>query len=404
MEATRFETALKKADQNLKQKTKAKGSGKITKIVSMDQHAPKITFVLFDEVTERSSAQSRTQVFDVDQYPEDKELYESIKARGVITPIVVRSLDSKTPGIKKRGERVFALVSGHRRVEAAKLAGLKGVPGILARDDEDHDLITLAENMGRRELSTYERAMAIRSLKEDRGFSNRQTAQVTGISRAHVNRMVNSFDAPASLQEMWKRGSLSIAAMEVMKRHWDKFEGELPQSTLSKVEKISLTGAKDLCAQLDLGTALELALKSVGSLAQRPRTNEKAATNKKKIRSDSKTKKDNQSFKSEQKESIIAALRGVFPKTKAGQFNALFDLAIANNNKNIEVLWAAALYVSRGGKVDRALVDTSIALQDRSVRSLIAREVKLIRRVSSLRQNLKRGDKEIKKVLQTIFS
>lgn len=97
-------------------------------------------------------------------------------------------------------------------------------------------------------------------------------------------------------------------------------------------------------------------------------------------------------------------MRGVFPKTKAGQFNALFDLAIANNNKNIEVLWAAALYVSRGGKVDRALVDTSIALQDRSVRSLIAREVKLIRRVSSLRQNLKRGDKEIKKVLQTIFS
>ena len=403
MEATRFDTALKKAGKDLKQTTKSKDAVAITKRARMDQHAPKITFVLFDEIAEISSAQSRTQVFDVDQYPKDNELYESIKARGVITPIVVRELNSEHTVITKRGERSFALVSGHRRVEAAKLAGLKGVPGIMARDEDDHDLMTLAENMGRRELSTYERAIAIHSLKEDRGFSIRQTAQATGISRSHVSRMVNSFDAPAALQEMWKKGSLSIATLEVMKRHWDKFDGDLSKSTLSKVGKISLSDAEGLCAQLDIGTKLEPALQSIGGFTHTTRKPEKAAPIKKEGKSAGKARKDDKTFKSEQKEAIIKALRGVFPKTKAGQFNALFDLAIATNTKDIEVLWAAALYVSRGGKVDRALGDTCSALQDRKVRSLIAREVKLMRQVSSLIQGLKRGDKEIKQFLQTIF-
>jgi ParB/RepB/Spo0J family partition protein len=399
MEATRFDTALKKAGKDLKQSTKTKSPSTKSKRLSMDQHAPKITFVLFDEIQQISRAQSRTQVFDIDQYSEDNELYESIKARGVITPIVVRSLDSESPVIEKRGERAFALVSGHRRVEAAKLAGLKGVPGIMARDEDDHDLMTLAENMGRRELSTYERALAICSLKEDRGFSNRKTAQATGISSAQVDRMVNSFKAPEPLQEMWKKGSLSMTTMEVMKRHWDKFEGDVPKKTLSRVEKISLSAAKELCAQLDLGTDLETSLQSIGGSQQSTRKSE----NKKKSQSVATPKKDDKTFKSEQKEAIIKALRGVFPKTKAEDFNALFDLAVANNIKDFEVLWAAALYVSRGGKVDQALRNASHALRDRSVRSLIAREVKLMRQVSSLMQGLKRKDKENKRILQTIF-
>jgi len=402
MEATRFDTALKKAGNNLKEKAGAKVTDSKTNKNNLDLHAPMITFVLFDEIKEISSAQSRTEVFDVDQYPQDRELCESIKARGVITPIVVRDINKDQAVIAKRGERSFALVSGHRRVEAAKLVGLKGVPGILARDEDDHDLITLAENMGRRELTTYERAMAIRSLKEDRGFSNRQTAKATGISRSHVNRMVNSFDAPAALQEMWKQGSLSIATLEVMKKHWDKFEGELPKKTLTKVETLSLSDAENLCAQLDLGTELELALQSVGGFAHTINIDESMPI-KKKSQSTNTAKNNDPFFKSDQKEAIIKALGDVFPKIKAGQLNALFDLAIATNTKDIEVLFASALYVSRGGKVDQALGDMSHALQDRTVRSLIASEVKLMRKASSLMQGLKRKDKEIKRFIQTIF-
>ena len=403
MEATRFDTALKKAGKDLKQITKLKESGSKTKRTNLDQHAPKITFVLFDEIKEISKAQSRIHVFDVDQYPEDNELYESIKARGVITPIVVRDLNSDQKGITKRGDRTFALISGHRRVEAAKLAGLKGVPGILARDEEDHELMTLAENMGRRELNSYERAVAIQTLKEDRGLSIRKTAELTGLSKTAVARLLSPFDAPDTLRELWKNESLTMTHLEVLKRHWNKFEGDLPKTTLSRVEKISKRDAEDLCVLLDTGVELEPALQSIGSHEQNPKISDKAVSIKKTSLSTTKSNKAENNFKSEQKEAIIRALGDVFPKIKAGQLNALFDLAIVTNTKDIEVLWAAALYVSRGGKVDQALGDISHALKDRTVRSLIAREVKLMRQVSSQLQGLKRADKELKQFLQTIF-
>jgi len=404
VEATRFTTAMKKADQDLQQTARSKSSSSKRTLTNLDRFAPKITFVLFDEITENSPVQSRTRIFDVDHYPEDKELYESIKARGVITPIVIRDLNTVQSGIQKRGERAFALIAGHRRIEAAKLAGLKGVPGILARDEDDHDLMTLAENMGRRELSSYERAVAIHSLKEGRGFTIRKTAGATGLSSTTVARMISAFSAPEKLQEMWKNGSLTVTTLEVLKKHWDKFEGDLSKTTLAKVEKISKGDAKDLCAQLDTGTELEPALQSIGIIEQVKAKLETTSINTQKNQTASTASKGDKTFKSEQKEAIIKALRGVFPKIKAGQLNTLFDLAIANNAKDIEVLWAAALYVSRGGKLDRALGDTLKMLQDRRIRSLLAREVKLMRQVSSQLQSLKRGDKEVKHFLQAIFA
>jgi ParB/RepB/Spo0J family partition protein len=404
METTRFETAMKIALRDLKKSDGDSQDGEKSKSTRMRLHAPKITIVLFEEIAEDSPAQSRTNIFDIDQYPEDMELYESIKARGVITPIVVRDLKSDQPGIKKRGDRIFALISGHRRVAAAKLAGLKGIPGIMARDEDDHELMTLAENMGRRELSTYERAAAVYSLKEDRGFSIRQTAKATGLSASYVSRMVSSFDAPAQLQELWKEESVSAATLEALKKHWGKFEEDVSKSTMSIVEKISIREAKELCDQLDLGMGLEPALHSIGGLDHTQTENKKGATQKKKRSSSGTGGKDEKTFKTEQKEAIIKALRGVFPNTKAEQLNALFDLAIATNTKDIEVLWAAGLYVSRGGKVDQALDNTSKALKDRKVRSLIKQEVKQTRKVSGLMRGLKRGDGELKKILQILFA
>lgn len=403
MEATRFDTAMKKADRDLKKNARDSQERNKSKSTIMRYSAPKITFVLFEEIAENSPAQSRTNIFDIDQYPEDMELYESIKARGVIIPIVVRDLKSDQPGIKKRGDRSFALISGHRRVAAAKLAGLKGIPGIMARDEDDHELMTIAENMGRRELSTYERAAAVYSLKEDRGFSVRQTAKATGLSKSYVARMVSSLDAPEALQELWMAESVSAATLEVLKKHWGKFEEGVSKSTMSLVEKISIREAKDLCDQLDLGMELEPALLSMGGLEQSPTENKKGATQKNNP-SIGTTSEDDKTFKTEQKEAIIKALQGVFPKITEGQCNALFDLAIATHSKNIEGLWAAGLYVSRGGKVNQALAHTSEALKDRKVRSLVKQEVKLMRKVSGLMQGLKRGDGELKKILQILFA
>jgi len=172
---------------------------------------------------------------------------------------------------------------------------------------------------------------------------------------------------------------------------------------MSMVEMLSTREAKDLCDQLDLGTGLEPALQTIGGLAPTKVEDKKRVTQKKKHPSGGTDNKDEKTFKTEQKEAIINAIHGVFPNTKAEQLNALFDHAIVTNNKDVEVLWAASLYVSRGGTVDQALDYTSEALKDRKIRSLIKQEVKMMRKVSGLMQGLKRGDKELKEILKIIF-
>ncbi len=123
--------------------------------------ARRLTFILFEEIIENSPTQSRTVVFDPDKCEEDSELLESVRQNGIVTSIIVRELEKeghvKDPfQMKKQGERTFALIAGHRRVAAGKAAGLAGTEGVIAKPNEDHNLITLVENMGRRELTTYE--------------------------------------------------------------------------------------------------------------------------------------------------------------------------------------------------------------------------------------------------------
>ena len=115
------------------------------------------TFVMFDEILEDSPVQSRRVVFNPDSNPKDRELLESIKASGIVTPIIVVPLEKQ--GV--RGQRQFALVAGHRRVAAGKLAGLAGTTAKVVPDNVDPEAITLAENSGRRDLSSYERAQAL---------------------------------------------------------------------------------------------------------------------------------------------------------------------------------------------------------------------------------------------------
>ena len=184
-----------------------------------------LTFVLFSEILEDSPAQSRANVFDPNRSPKDRELLESIKTNGIIQPIVIRPLENSGLdfGVKK-GERKFAIVAGHRRVAAGKAAGQNGVQGIIARSDDDHELITLAENMGRRELSSYERAQALKSLQERRGLSVRKVADLVGVSPAYTSELFSALSAPGFLLDSWKDGSVSTKAVVDLKDHWSSFE------------------------------------------------------------------------------------------------------------------------------------------------------------------------------------
>ncbi|MBE7008313.1 MAG: ParB/RepB/Spo0J family partition protein [Ruminococcaceae bacterium] len=104
------------------------------------------------------------------------ELSRSILRYGIIQPLTVR-----------RGAQGYELIAGERRLRAAKLAGLREVPCLLARaDEEDSTLLALIENLQRRDLHWYEEAVAIAKLISAYGLSQEQAAEKLGKSQSAI--------------------------------------------------------------------------------------------------------------------------------------------------------------------------------------------------------------------------
>jgi len=130
------------------------------------------------------------------------ELAESIAARGLLQPIIVR----RAPG----GEG-YQLVAGERRWRAAQRAGLHQIPA-LVRDLDDAATyeIALVENIQRQDLNAIEEASAYRKLIEDFGHSQDALARLVGKSRSHVANLMRLLDLPRAVQELVGDGSLAM--------------------------------------------------------------------------------------------------------------------------------------------------------------------------------------------------
>jgi ParB family transcriptional regulator, chromosome partitioning protein len=103
------------------------------------------------------------------------DLAASIKARGLLQPIVVR-----------RGTDGYQLLAGERRFRAAHIAGLDRVPALIREGDDDLE-IALIENLQREDLSPLEEAEALALLIERHGYSHREVADLLGKSRPYVS-------------------------------------------------------------------------------------------------------------------------------------------------------------------------------------------------------------------------
>ena len=127
-------------------------------------------------------------------------LAESIKARGVLQPLVVRSL----PGGS------YELVAGERRLRASKLAGLELVPAIVRETEESERLeIALIENMAREDLSPIEEARACATLVDDLGVTKEELGRRVGRSRVAISNAIRLLDLPDEAQAMLQSGELS---------------------------------------------------------------------------------------------------------------------------------------------------------------------------------------------------
>ena len=134
-----------------------------------------------------------------------KELAGSIKAKGMIQPLIVR------PDPKK-GEGHFLLVAGERRLRAAKTVGLVVVPvRVLELDDQAALLYQVDENLHRKDLGPIEEARGFKLLLEARKYNVEQLSQLVDKSKVYVYRAVNLLELPAQVIELIEVGTLTPA-------------------------------------------------------------------------------------------------------------------------------------------------------------------------------------------------
>ena len=129
-----------------------------------------------------------------------QELAQSIRASGIIQPLLVR----------RRGG-LFELVAGERRWRAAQLAGLTRVPAIV-RDVPDENLLELAliENIQRQELNAIEEANAYKRLIESLGLTQEEVAQRVGRDRTFITNYLRILKLPNEIQTLLEQEKLTF--------------------------------------------------------------------------------------------------------------------------------------------------------------------------------------------------
>ena len=133
------------------------------------------------------------------------ELAESIKAQGIMQPILVRKL-STGPQVGK-----YEIIAGERRFRAARLAGLDSVP-VLVREvpDEAAAAMALIENIQREDLNPLEEAQGLQRLIREFGLTHETAAQAVGRSRSAASNLLRLLNLADPVQTMLMAGDLDM--------------------------------------------------------------------------------------------------------------------------------------------------------------------------------------------------
>ncbi|MBT2335786.1 ParB/RepB/Spo0J family partition protein [Variovorax paradoxus] len=136
------------------------------------------------------------------------ELAESIKAQGIMQPILVRRLDGESAETKNAE---FEIIAGERRFRAAKLAGLDRVP-VLVRDvpNESAAAMSLIENIQREDLNPLEEAQGLQRLVSEFGLTHELAAQAVGRSRSAASNLLRLLNLAEPAQQMLMAGDIDM--------------------------------------------------------------------------------------------------------------------------------------------------------------------------------------------------
>ncbi|MEO7940436.1 MAG: ParB/RepB/Spo0J family partition protein [Burkholderiaceae bacterium] len=197
------------------------------------------------------------------------ELAESIKAQGIMQPILVRQLEA-ADGLQRlralqaagevdtltRGDRpVYEIIAGERRFRAARLAGLDSVP-VLVRDvpNESAAAMALIENIQREDLNPLEEAQGLQRLVKEFGLTHEQAAQAVGRSRSAASNLLRLLNLADPVQTMLMAGDLDMGharALLVLDR-----ATQITAASQISAKKLSVREAESLAKKLSADFSL----------------------------------------------------------------------------------------------------------------------------------------------------
>ncbi len=161
-----------------------------------------------------------------DMHPESlEELAESIKAQGVMQPIVIRPISADK----------YEIIAGERRWRAAQLAGLDKIPAVI-RDVPDEAAIAMAliENIQREDLNPIEEAVALKRLQDEFELTHQQVAEAVGKSRTAVTNLLRLIALDNEVKKLLEHGDIemgharSVLSLEPLQQR------EIAQQVVSK--------------------------------------------------------------------------------------------------------------------------------------------------------------------------
>ncbi len=156
-----------------------------------------------------------------------QDLSASIKAQGVVQPVVVRRVEGG----------MFELIAGERRWRASQMAGLHEIPAIVREiPDQAAAAMSLIENIQREDLKPLEEALAMERLIHEFGLTHQQTAESVGRSRSAVTNLLRLIDLEDETKELLEKGGLDMGHARALLG----LQGEKQVVTAHKVAKREL--------------------------------------------------------------------------------------------------------------------------------------------------------------------
>ena len=177
-----------------------------------------------------------------DMHPDRlQELADSIRAQGVVQPIVVRPLDNQ-PGR-------YEIIAGERRWRAAQLAGLQEIPAVVRHvPDEAALAMALIENIQREALGPLEEAVALQRLAEEFGLTHQEVANAVGRSRAAVSNLLRLIELNEDVKRLLEHGDIEMGHARALLALNGRQQSDAARQVVAK--KLTVRAAETLVRHL----------------------------------------------------------------------------------------------------------------------------------------------------------